>query len=257
MSEFVIKSRPSLTESEPILFHAVSKRLYSIIVCRCRVDYRGRSSSKLDWGDRVVMVKPDGSVLVHRKTGHNAVNWQPPGAFISVSVHNGNLIIRADRRKPREILIVVLSEVMFVSTFSLSDDALIDMVLTEEELYSVLISHSDLIEDGFRISAEQKDLGGGKADIIGYDKNGIYTVVEVKKVAADVSAVKQLYKYVSGMRKTSQNIRAILLAPTIKPAAKKFSKTLAIDYRPIDIKKCADIYIKTPSSGASRLDRHL
>ena len=97
---------------------------------------------------------------------------------------------------------------------------------------------------------------GGKADLIGYDKDGKYTVVEVKKVAANTSAVKQLYKYVLRMRVTSPDVRAILVAPSIQPAAKKLSKTLSIDYHQIDLRECIRLLSKESTSNVESLDKH-
>ncbi len=252
-----MKSKPIIQEAVAILSEAISKRLFTLFVARCRVDYQGRSSSKLDWGERVVMVKPDGSVLVHRKMGYDAVNWQPPGAFFTVSLRDGDLLLRADRWNPRESLTITSSEVLFVSAFSLVDDAVFDMLLTEEDLYRVLIDHPDLIERGFRISEQQKGLGSGKADLTGYDKDGRYTVVEVKKVPAGTDAVKQLFKYVAEMRETSPDVRAILVAPSIQASAKKLTSSLSIDYHPIDLKKCVEILISKQSRGIENLDKHL
>ncbi|MFQ6134721.1 MAG: endonuclease NucS, partial [Nitrososphaerales archaeon] len=236
---------------------AASKRAFTILVTDCRVDYRGRSSSKMNWGERVVMLKPDGSVLIHRKTGYDAVNWQPPGCYITLSRQDGELSIRADRRNPRETLTITCREVLFVSALSLTDEATFDMLLAEQDLYRVLLNNPDMIERGFRISSQQKGLGRGKADITGYDKEGRYTVVEVKRVPADVEAVKQLYKYISEMRETSPDVRGILAAPGMRPAAKKLSRSLSIEYRQIDLKRCAEMLSKERSVGMERLDRHL
>jgi RecB family endonuclease NucS len=252
-----VKVIPTLYETEELISKSVSKHLFVLIVSNCRVDYRGRSTSTLGWGDRLVMLKPDGSVLVHRKTGYDAVNWQPPGALISVSIQDDELIIRADRRKPRESLTVFSKDICFVSAFSLDDEASLDMLLTEKDVYKVLLENPDLIDRGFRISSEQKNLGGGRADLSGHDISGKYTVVEIKKVSANDAAVKQLYKYVADMRKTSKNIRAILIAPSIQPTAQKLLRNLKMEFKRIDLKKCAEILSKKKHIFNENLDRHL
>jgi len=53
---------------------------------RCTVDYEGRAASTLGPGDRHVMLKPDGSALVHTDEGQQPVNWQPPGCEHDVFV---------------------------------------------------------------------------------------------------------------------------------------------------------------------------
>ncbi|MCL4435670.1 MAG: endonuclease NucS [Thaumarchaeota archaeon] len=251
-----VKVDPTFQEVESTVSDACSRGCFTVLVTDCRVDYHGRSSSKMGWGERVVLLKPDGSVLIHRRTGFEAANWQPPGCSITFSRREGELVIRADRRKPRETLEVICREVALVSSVLLKDEASLDMLISEQDLYSVLRANPDLIEPGFRIGSEQKGLGGGKADITGFDSSGRYTVVEVKRVAADTDAVKQLYRYLSKMRETSPDLRGVLLAPNIRPAAKRLAKSLSVDYRPVDVVQCAAVFAKNSSNGLDRLDRH-
>ena len=53
-----------------------------IVVGCCSVEYSGRARSTLGWGARIVIIKPDGSVLVHQRAGREPVNWQPPGTRV-------------------------------------------------------------------------------------------------------------------------------------------------------------------------------
>jgi len=257
MNSPTITRDPSLTESKDMLSKSISKRFFIILVTDCKIDYIGRSSSKMSWGERVVMLKPDGAVLIHRKTNYKAINWQPSGASISVSIQSVGLSIRADRRRPQETLSITCRKIIFISIFSLKDEASFDMLLSEEDIYKVLMLHPSLIEPDFRISTQQKDLGGGKADITGFDRKGNYTVVEIKRIPADSNSVKQLYKYISDIKMTSPQVRGILLAPSIRTPAKKLARSLSIEYHPIDLKKIAEIFSKKNSSNIERLDRHL
>jgi len=257
MHGYTVKTTPDLEEARGIVSDSLSKKRFTMVVADCRVDYRGRSSSKLGWGERLIMIKPDGSILVHRKSGYEAVNWQPPGCHIAVSIQDGHLLVRADRRTPRETLYILCRGVMLVAALSLVDDAPFDMLLTEQELYQVLLENPHMIEPGFRVASRQKEVKMGLADITGYDDEGNYVVVEVKRVNADAGAVKQLYKYVSEMRETSPNVRGIIVAPGIKPAAKRLARSLSLEYRKVDLKRCVELLLRGGSTEAERLDRHL
>ncbi len=90
-----VKSNPPLPEAAEILEKAFRARSLVIIVGNCRVDYEGRASSTLEWGERIVMIKEDGSVLVHRPTGYEPVNWQPPKCMMSVKLDDGALVVNA------------------------------------------------------------------------------------------------------------------------------------------------------------------
>ena len=48
------------------------------------VYYEGRAASSLGPGERLLIIKQDGSLLVHRPTGYEPVNWQPPGSKIEI-----------------------------------------------------------------------------------------------------------------------------------------------------------------------------
>lgn len=252
-----INVQPTLIDAEKILSKAVSKHIFSILVADCKIQYIGRSSSILNWGERVIMLKPDGAVLIHRKSNYNAVNWQPSGTSISISINNKLLIIKSDRRNPNENLLINCKKIMFISLFYLKDEATLDILLSETDIYNILLLHPNMIEPGFRISTQQKKLGGGKADIIGFDNKGQFTVVEVKRVVADSNAIKQVYQYVSKMRKTSPKVRGILLAPSIRVPAKKMAKSLSIEYIKLDLKKCTELSFNNKTLNFEKLDKHL
>ena len=72
----------NLAEAAERIRMAIRSKEFLVIVGRMEVNYEGRASSTLGSGDRVLMIKPDGSVLIHRPTGYEPVNWQPPGSKI-------------------------------------------------------------------------------------------------------------------------------------------------------------------------------
>jgi len=77
----VVLENPSVKEAAEFVGEAVSERKVVVVVGNCWVDYRGRASSRLEAGERIVVVKEDGSVLVHRPVGYEPVNWQPAGCL--------------------------------------------------------------------------------------------------------------------------------------------------------------------------------
>lgn len=62
-------------ETERVVKEELSQRKTLLLIGSCWVDYKGRANSRLELGERVVMIKEDGSVLVHRPSGYEAVNW--------------------------------------------------------------------------------------------------------------------------------------------------------------------------------------
>jgi RecB family endonuclease NucS len=97
-----VSVNPNMEEAEKIVREAISQRKTLLVVGNCWVHYTGRAKSKLEPGERILIVKEDGSLLIHRSVGYEPVNWQPPGCIFHTQAKDGVLEIRAVRRKPPE-----------------------------------------------------------------------------------------------------------------------------------------------------------
>lgn len=72
---------PTVGEAESAVKEAIAQHKTLLVVGNCWVDYLGRARSTLEPGERILMIKGDGSLLVHRPVGYEPVNWQPPGCI--------------------------------------------------------------------------------------------------------------------------------------------------------------------------------
>ena len=77
----IFYEKPTVDDATKMVKKAIASRKMLILVGSCRVNYKGRASSKLESGERVLIIKEDGSILVHRSKGYEPINWQPPGCF--------------------------------------------------------------------------------------------------------------------------------------------------------------------------------
>jgi len=66
------------------------------------IDYRGRARSFLDWGERIIMIKQDGALLVHQPFMREPINWQPSGSKTNFSIKDGKIILQSHHKKPPE-----------------------------------------------------------------------------------------------------------------------------------------------------------
>ena len=58
-----------------------------LVVARCQVDYSGRLTAHLPVATRLIMVKSDGSVLIHADGGsYKPLNWMSPPCTLRESV---------------------------------------------------------------------------------------------------------------------------------------------------------------------------
>lgn len=214
-----------------------------LVVGSMEVYYEGRASSTLSLGERLLMVKQDGSVLIHRPTGYEPVNWQPPGSKIEVNVEKGKLVVEARRVRPREVLRVVFEEVREVFSFKLVDVGEFAMHATEEEMKRAILMEPSLIEEGFRpVEAERKVGEAGFIDVFGADSEGNLVVVEIKRRNAAPEDVRQLVRYVESVeRELGRRPRAIIAAPGVQRSAIREMEAHGVEFRCLTPRKCAEI----------------
>ena len=88
-----------------------------LVVARCEVTYSGRLSAFLPESTRLLMLKADGSVLVHADAGgYKPLNWMTPPTV--VEEEPGQLVIRKragkseDRLEVRLLLVIKVNQVL-------------------------------------------------------------------------------------------------------------------------------------------------
>ena len=232
--------QPSIHAAKDIIEKAIVKKALLTLLARCRVEYEGRGASRLGEGDRLIIIKPDGAVLVHRPTGYSPVNWQPDSKLLEVREDNGELVITSIRSRPREILTIRLVEVYSITVaYGMQDKAEFIEYLDEHEIRDFLARHPDYIEPGLRIVRIEKPVEPGFIDLYAIDSKGRHVVIEIKRVTAGREAVLQLKRYVDALAKAKgyKSIRGILVAPSITRQALELLNTYKLEYRFINIEK--------------------
>ncbi len=231
---------PNLYASEVAIKKGLSQKRSIILIGHCWVEYNGRARSILEPGERILFIKADGAVLIHRPTGYKPVNWQPSNCYFKTSLINDTLIITAIRKKIHESLKIFFDKLFVVTVMELVDEGQFYLHVSEKEIQKAILTNPDLLEKAFQPISYEKKIEPGFIDIYGLDKEGKLTVVEIKRGRAGKSAVIQLAKYVDAIRDTaSRPVRGILAAPKITKGVQKMLATLNLDYRKIDLKKCA------------------
>ncbi len=205
------------------------------IVAACAIQYQGRARSILHRGERLILLKPDGTLLVHTASKAKPVNWQPPGASFDAVIQDGALVLTAYRRKPEEMVKITFHEITLLLAVPLHDAAELALVGTEDDLQAILFDHPALVEDGFVPRRRERDAKRGFYDIDGHDAEGRRVIVEVKRGTAGVKEAQQLWRYVEQERGTeSRVVRGILIAPKIAPKARSLLHDHEMEWREID-----------------------
>ncbi len=239
-----IKIGPSIDEAAETLEKAFRSRSFVLLIGTCRVDYEGRASSTLSWGERVTIVKQDGSVLVHRPIAYEPVNWQPPGCMLRFSrKEQTELTVTATRAQPKETVSIEFQEISLLATGTLIDSGEFALHVTEEQMKQAILISPDLVERGLRPLEEEKSLpDAGFTDIYAEDANGNLVVIEIKRNPATKDAVTQLQRYLDVLRKKADRpLRGIVVAPELRKAAQPLLSTLKLEYVRLAPEKCFSV----------------
>jgi RecB family endonuclease NucS len=243
---------PTLTEAETFIKKAFAQRSTLIVVGNCRVSYVGRASSTLEPGERMLVVKADGALLVHRPAGYEPVNWQSAGSIFHVQIKGELLEIRGVRQKPRESVTLTFDSVFLVSSLNLVDSGEFILNASEFDMHKAVLLKPSLLEEGFKPISYEKHIEPGFVDIYGEDKNGKLVVVEVKRKTAGKEAAFQLSRYIDSIKTmVNREVRGVLAAPSLGKDVQRLLTTLGLEFKPLDPKKCAEVLNK---AGTAKLD---
>jgi len=216
-------------EAKKTIDEALERKRLLVVVGNCGVKYEGRAASKLSEGDRLLVVKHDGTFLVHQSDKMAAINYQGPGAVVSCElVFDANnprsaepveLAVIAKRimqNNARELIEVRFKRVDFAQSFFLKDDKQLKLFGTERELSELLMQDLHLIEPGLIPLQQESDVRKGTIDILAEDSQKRLVVIEVKRRIAGLDAVTQLSRYVKELsQRRGRKVRGILCSPEI------------------------------------------
>ncbi len=207
------------------------KKATIVLVAKCSIRYEGRAYSKATLAERLIIIKEDGTLLIHEGRGKKPLNWQPK-AHIIAELDNDKAIIKALRTYPRELLVItVKGEVHYLITPLERGKFILEG--SEESITNRLSLNPSLIEKGAVLVSREVSTPHGRIDIILRDKNGSLILVEVKRNLADVSAVYQLKRYAEYYSRLGIRVKGAIVAQSVSPRAEKLLTKFGFKYVPI------------------------
>jgi endonuclease len=252
----VILESPNLEEGLLAVRLGISRHKTIVIAGNCHVDYEGRANSKLESGERLSILKPDGSALVHRPRDYPPVNWQPPGSLYKTSLLSEGLVIRVYRRKDNEVMVITYTTLIMVAILDLRDSGDFNLYASERDMQQAILLQPSLLEEGFQPVAHEHSVDPGFIDILGRDKEGVLTIIELKRVKASKEAVLQLKKYMDVIDlDAGRRVRAILVAPEIGKGVQELLSSLGYEYKELSPQICADVLKKRRGKALSEFFR--
>lgn len=205
------------------------------IFANCSIRYSGRAESFLPEGDRIIIIKPDKTLLVHQPSGSNPINWMKEGSYHHLSQGDEGLVLESKNLSLKEFLNIYIKEVYAAHIQELKDGQSLQLMGSEKDMAEMIYNNPELIEKGFKPLSKEEHTKYGFIDVFGYDKNNVLSVVECKRYVADLKAVDQLRRYVEKIKslKGLDKVRGIIAAPKISPNAKRMLRDFGFEFRAV------------------------
>jgi len=214
-----------------------------LLVARCTVDYQGRLTAHLPEAIRLIMVKADGSVLVHADGGsYKPLNWMSPPCWLTESqgegegAGEGEYSVWVVENKGQERLTITLHEVLHDSEHELGTDPGLVKDGVEAHLQKLLAEHVESFGSGWTLVRREYPTAIGPVDLLCRDGDGSTVAVEIKR-RGEIDGVEQLSRYLELLNRDPllAPVSGVFAAQEIKPQAKTLAqdrgiRCLVVDY---------------------------
>jgi hypothetical protein len=193
-----------------------------LLVARCEVRYTGRLNAVLPESTRLVMVKEDGSVLVHADAGgYKPLNWMTPPTVVEEDGEPlERIVVRKRAGKTEDRLEIRLLEVLSDVTHAMGEAAALEKDGIERDLQEELAAQPHALGEELRLVRREWPTDIGPVDLMCRDGGAEWVAIEVKRVAT-IEAVEQLGRYLERIRidPAMAGCRGVLAAQRIRPQA--------------------------------------
>src|SRR4051794_29526523 len=151
----------------------VDSRLVRLVVARCQVDYAGRLTAHLPMATRVLMLKSDGSVLVHSDGGsYKPLNWMSPPCTVREGTTEDGQVEWTVDAKTGDSLRILIEEVLHDSSHDLGVDPGLQKDGVEKHLQELLAEHPATLSDGLTLVRREFPTAIGPVDLMCRDADG-------------------------------------------------------------------------------------
>jgi RecB family endonuclease NucS len=202
-----------------------------IVVAECTVNYAGRLSAHLPRATRLILIKADGSLLIHAEAGaYKPLNW--------MNAPN-HLVEEGDRwfitNGKGEELTIDLHEIHMDTAVELGEDPGLQKDGVELELQRLLSEQPGVIEEGLALIRREYPTPVGPVDLLCRDASGVTVAIEVKR-RGEIDGVEQLTRYLEFLNRDERlaPVRGIFVAQIVKPQARVLATDRGIDWTEVD-----------------------
>ena len=215
-----------------------------LVIARCSVDYAGRLSAHLPLATRLLLLKADGSVLVHSDSlSYKPLNWMsPPCTVVAIEPDEDQAqagvaeIWKVTQAKTADLLVISIHQILHDSDHELGIDPGLQKDGVEAHLQKLLAEQIELAGDGWRLVRREYMTAIGPVDILATDDAGRSIAIEIKR-RGDIDGVEQLTRYLELMNRDPHlaPVTGVFAAQEIKPQARMLAedrgiRCLLLDY---------------------------
>ena len=195
------------------------------MIARCSVDYQGRLQAHLPMATRLLLVKADGSVLVHSDGGsYKPLNWMSPPCRIQEEPGVWRVVNKAG-----EELRITIEEILHEFEYDLGVDPGLQKDGVEAHLQELLAANPAVLGDGFTLIRREYPTAIGPVDLLCRDGEGKTVAVEVKR-RGEIDGVEQLTRYLELLNRDPvlAPVSGVFAAQVIKPQARVLAEDRGI-----------------------------
>ncbi|HEX4257402.1 MAG TPA: endonuclease NucS [Streptosporangiaceae bacterium] len=188
-----------------------------LVIARCSVDYVGRLTAHLPPAPRLLIVKADGSVLVHSDGGsYKPLNWMSPPCKLTEQPGKWTVTNKAG-----ETLAITMEEIVSDTSADLGVDPGLKKDGVESHLQELLAVQLHVLGDGWRLVRREFPTPIGPVDLMCRDATGGSVAVEIKR-RGEIDGVEQLTRYLDLLNRDPllAPVQGIFAAQEIKPQAR-------------------------------------
>jgi len=194
---------------------------------------------------RLIMVKADGSVLVHADGGsYKPLNWMSPPCWLTQAdgpahedqhgdAHGQTWIVE---NKAQERLTITVHEVLHDTEHEMGIDPGLVKDGVEAHLQRLLAEHVESFGPGWTLVRREYPTAIGPVDLLCRDADGATVAIEVKR-RGEIDGVEQLTRYLELLNRDPllAPVAGVFAAQEIKPQAKVLAqdrgiRCLVVDY---------------------------
>ncbi len=206
-----------------------------LIVARCEVTYTGRLTARLPEALRLLMIKSDGSVMVHADTGgYKPQNWMTPPTVLEEEP--GRIVVRKRAGSTEDKLDIRIVDVLSDVTHDMGDAEPLEKDGVERDLQEALAGAPGWCGEGFRLVRREWPTDIGPVDLMCRDEQDGWIAVEIKRMGT-IDAVEQLSRYLERIRRdpAMAGCRGVLAAQAVKPQARVLAEARGIAWVEVDL----------------------